>query len=70
MKPKLLVLAGVGVLGALIQTASAYTWDQKTVFTFSGPIEVPDQVLPAGNVCIQAGQLIGGSKHFPGVQQG
>src|ERR1700723_1209200 len=26
----------------------ADTWDKKTVFTFSGPVEIPGQVLPAG----------------------
>ncbi len=28
--------------------ARADEWDQKTVFTFSGPVEVPSQILPAG----------------------
>jgi hypothetical protein len=28
--------------------ASADEWNQKTVFTFSGPVEIPGQVLPAG----------------------
>ncbi len=28
--------------------ASADEWDQRTVFTFSGPVEIPGQVLPAG----------------------
>ena len=26
----------------------ADTWDKKTVFTFSAPVEIPGQVLPAG----------------------
>jgi hypothetical protein len=28
--------------------ANADEWDQKTVFTFSGPVEIPGQVLPPG----------------------
>jgi hypothetical protein len=48
MKSNLLMLAGIGILGALTYTAKADTWDQKTIFTFSGPVEIPGQVLPAG----------------------
>jgi hypothetical protein len=48
MKAKLLLLAGVAVLGALMPIAKADDWDQKTTFTFSGPVEIPGQVLPAG----------------------
>ncbi len=48
MKAKLLLLAGVAVLGSLMPTAMADNWDQKTIFTFSGPVEIPGQVLPAG----------------------
>ncbi len=48
MKAHLLLLAGVAVLGCLMPTAKADDWDQKTVFTFSGPVEIPGQVLPAG----------------------
>ena len=37
------------VLGfALIPVATADQWNKKTVFTFSGPVEVPGMVLPAG----------------------
>jgi hypothetical protein len=48
MKSKLLLLAGVGVLGSLMPMAKADDWDQKTIFTFSVPVEVPGQALPAG----------------------
>jgi hypothetical protein len=48
MKAKLLLLAGVAVLGSLMPMAKADDWDQKTIFTFSGPVEIPGQVLPAG----------------------
>lgn len=39
-----------GVLAAVAYTPSvkADAWDQKTVFTFSGPVAIPGQVLPAG----------------------
>jgi hypothetical protein len=43
-----LALAGLGLLGVLHQNAKADEWDKKTVFTFSGPVEIPGMVLPAG----------------------
>jgi|SRR5581483_10107202 len=30
------------------QTAKADEWDKRTIVTFSGPVEIPGQVLPAG----------------------
>lgn len=43
------VAAGALALAiAMPSTAKADDWNQKTVFTFSGPVEVPGQVLPAG----------------------
>jgi hypothetical protein len=47
MKAKLLAFA-VAVLGSLMPMAMADEWDQRTIFTFSGPVEIPGQVLPAG----------------------
>jgi hypothetical protein len=44
----LILLAGLAVAGGMAPRASAGEWDQKTIFTFSGPVEVPGQVLPAG----------------------
>jgi hypothetical protein len=44
---KMMLLVGVGVLG-LLPGARASEWNQKTVFTFSGPVEIPGQILPAG----------------------
>jgi hypothetical protein len=32
----------------LLPLAKADEWNQKTVFTFSGPVEIPGKVLPAG----------------------
>jgi hypothetical protein len=48
MKMKLALLVSLGVLGGLIPFAHADESDQKTVVTFSGPVEVPGQVLQAG----------------------
>src|SRR6202163_1738938 len=44
---KLALLAGLGFLGG-IPHATADEWDQKTTFTFSGPVEIPGQVLSPG----------------------
>src|ERR1700744_2982485 len=46
-KTKIMLLAALGAL-ALAPGAFADGWNQKTVMTFSGPVEVPGQVLPAG----------------------
>jgi len=45
---KVILLAGLGFLGGMIQRANADEWNQRTVFTFSGPVEIPGQVLAAG----------------------
>lgn len=47
-KTKIFLLAGLGFLGGLVQSATADDWDQRTTFTFSSPVEIPGQVLPAG----------------------
>jgi len=47
LQTKLMLLAGLGAL-ALLPGAKADEWNQKTVFTFSGPVEIPGQTLPAG----------------------
>jgi hypothetical protein len=44
----LILLAGLVFLGGMVPRATADEWDQKTIFTFSGPVEIPGQVLPAG----------------------
>jgi hypothetical protein len=46
-KAQLMLLLGLGVL-ALSPGAKADPWNQKTVITFSGPVEIPGQILPAG----------------------
>ena len=47
-KMKLFLLVGIGLLSGLIPLANADQADQKTVVTFSGPVEIPGQVLQAG----------------------
>ena len=47
-RAKVILLAGLGFLGGIVQRAIADDWDQRTIFTFSGPVEIPGQVLPAG----------------------
>ena len=48
VKAKAILVLVLAVLGAVIPRATADELDQKTVFTFSGPVEIPGQVLPAG----------------------
>lgn len=47
LKQSTLILLGWGAL-ALSPVAKADPWDQKTTITFSGPVEIPGQILPAG----------------------
>jgi hypothetical protein len=47
-RAQLFLLAGLGFLGGLLASATADEWNQKTVFTFSGPVEIPGQVLEPG----------------------
>jgi len=42
-----MLLVGLGAL-TLLPSAWAENWNQKTTFTFSGPVEIPGQILPAG----------------------
>jgi hypothetical protein len=48
MKLNRCLLVCIGVLGTMMAPLRADQWDQKTVFTFSGPVEIPGQVLEAG----------------------
>jgi hypothetical protein len=45
---KIMALACLGLLGTALPQAKADEWNQKTVFTFSGPVEIPGQVLLQG----------------------
>jgi hypothetical protein len=48
MKTRVMLFVGLGLLGGIVQRAAADDFDKKTVFTFSGPVEIPGQVLSAG----------------------
>lgn len=43
-----LALAGAGMLAIFPASMRADEMNKKTTFTFSGPVEIPGQVLPAG----------------------
>ncbi len=45
---KIMTFVCIGVLGIMLPQAKADEWNQKTVFTFSGPVEIPGQVLNSG----------------------
>jgi hypothetical protein len=45
---KILTFVCIGALGAMLPQAKADEWDQKTIFTFSGPVEIPGQALQPG----------------------
>src|SRR5271167_1155115 len=47
-RTKVILFAGLVLLGAMAPSALADEWDQRTIFTFSGPVEIPGQVLGAG----------------------
>jgi hypothetical protein len=44
----IMMLVGVALIGTMIPNAKADEWNQKIIFTFSGPVEIPGQVLSAG----------------------
>jgi len=48
MNSKLLVLVCAGVLAVMAPRARADQWNERTVFTFSAPVEIPGQVLTPG----------------------
>jgi hypothetical protein len=45
---KVFALVCVGALVTIAPRAKADDWNQKTVFTFNGPVEIPGQVLSPG----------------------
>ena len=47
LQAKIMLFIGLGTL-ALLPGAKADEWNQRTVLTFSGPVEIPGQILPAG----------------------
>ncbi len=48
MNVKALAFVCAGLLGTILPQARADEWNQKTVFTFSGPVEIPGQALSPG----------------------
>ncbi len=47
LQTKMVLLTGLAAM-ALLPGARADEWTQRTVVTFSGPVEMPGQILPAG----------------------
>jgi LPXTG-motif cell wall-anchored protein len=45
---KAVLFAGLTLLAAMAPHVLADQWDQRTIFTFSGPVEIPGQALGAG----------------------
>ena len=46
-KTRMMLFVGVAAM-AIVPAVKADDWNQKTVFTFSGPVAIPGQVLPGG----------------------
>jgi hypothetical protein len=47
-KVRIIAFVCIGVLGVMLPQAKADESNQETVFTFSGPVEIPGQVLEPG----------------------
>ncbi len=55
-----LVMIALSLLGAtLAPGAQADQWNKKTVMTFSQPVEIPGQILPAGTYTFQLADSLG-----------
>jgi hypothetical protein len=48
MRPRQSLILAAMMAGVLMQVARADDWDQRTVVTFSAPVEIPGQVLLPG----------------------
>lgn len=55
LQTKMMLLAGLTAV-ALMPAARADEWNQKTVVTFSGPVN-PRANTACRNICFQAGQF-------------
>jgi len=51
---------------AIVPAVKADEWNQKTIFTFNGPVTIPGQVLPDGTYVFKL--LHFEPAHRPGVQ--
>jgi hypothetical protein len=47
LQTKMILMASLAAM-AVLPVANADEWSQRTVVTFSGPVEIPGQTLPAG----------------------
>jgi hypothetical protein len=63
-----ILVAAMG-LAALAPAAHADEWNQKTIFTFSGPVEIPGQVLEAGTYVFKLADS-GSNRHIVQVFSG
>src|SRR5271155_3049439 len=48
LQTKMILLAGFVAALTVLPIAKAGEWNQRTVVTFNGPVEIPGQILPAG----------------------
>ena len=42
---KIITSVCLGVLGAMLPQAKADVWNQKTIFTFNAPVEIPGGIV-------------------------
>ena len=56
---RIMLLVGLCVLGGMLPRAEADERDQKIIFTFSGPVEIPGKVLPAGTYIFKLEDTLG-----------
>jgi hypothetical protein len=54
---KVILLTGLAFLGGMAPRAMADAWDQRSVITFSEPVEIPGQVLAAGTYVFKLADL-------------
>jgi hypothetical protein len=52
--------ATAGLIAGITQTGNAGEWDQKTIFTFRAPVEIPGQVLEVGAYAFELADSSGG----------
>jgi len=64
----LALVFGIGVF-LLSLTASADEWDKKTIFTFSGPVQVANTQLPAGTYVFKLAESAG-DRHIVQIWNG
>lgn len=57
-KLTLMTLAAVGMLGLMQPSAKADELNRQIKFTFSGPVEIPGQVLSAGTYAFQRADMM------------